>query len=201
VIWGRFPATGTFPLLAITISLGCKGIDLGEKDFFSGEAFVVRQTVVRESDNATLYEKCHAVGHDEDAGDFRARFRASPADIVRMTGQSTTVVKRRVGSDNPNLHIPTGDSYWCGPEDDFSTRNFDVSNVRCSRESGQDPPAKVLSVTVDPSPPADMDAFYGGAKSYIFRLEIRHDGILLVEADPACLGRTAPPSPLLEVLP
>jgi hypothetical protein len=78
---------------------------------------------------------------------------------------------------------------------------IDLTGARCAVAVGPDPVADVLSVEVELKPPLEVDAAYHGANAYTLHLRINHPGILVLEADPACLGRDVPPGNALEVLP
>jgi hypothetical protein len=157
---------------------GTDGCNMGSDDVTEATATLRLTTVIRQSDGLEIYDGCvvNRVGAPIPA------FQSAPGDILT---EHVSIVERtkRTEAYTPAISDYTDDSYWCGTDDSYGQdRTGAVGRLDCYQAAGSDPPAIVLSATLEYGSSTTLPAAVSRT------IQVRHSGTLTLEPDPPCPG-------------
>jgi len=160
--------------LALIISaVGTSGC-MKSDQVFEASSSVKLTTVTRQSDGVNLYDGC--VGYR--TGAPIPQFPGAPGDLLTEHVSVVSLTKRSA-TFSAGMQDTTDDAYWCSPQDDYGMKIPEsVGFIDCYRAAGTDPPAKILSATLE---------FNSSVPIAVTRsLQVLHSGTLSLEPNPPC---------------
>ena len=160
--------------LALTVLAAGASSCMEPDEVFDASSSVKLTTVTRQSDGVVVYDGCVVYR----TGAPIPQFPAAPGDLLTEHVSVVSLTKRS-GTFSAGMQDTTDDAYWCSAQDDYGMKIPEsVGFIDCYRAGGTDPPAKILSATLE---------FNSSLPVAVTRsLQVLHSGTLSLEPNPPC---------------